>query len=154
MNSSEKAQETFEKQVDTELLGQFRPEFINRIDHKVVFNRLSMGAVKEIAKADILPIVQRAKKQGYSIEFTDQVTDFLARKGYDRENGARPLQRKINDILNAQLSQFILRLNISNPKQIKKIKIDVKGQKTSKTELKGTEKLVFTATLANKSIDR
>lgn len=141
--SNEKAQVIFNKQVQTELESRFRPEFINRIDHKIVFNMLSRNAIREIAINSINELLNRAKNQGFNIIYTDKVVNFIARVGYDRDNGARPLKRVINKYIGDPLAKYILALNISNPKKIHEIKINVEGKRQNKTDIFGSEHLVF-----------
>lgn len=146
--STEKAQRIFAKEVETELQSKFRPEFINRLDHKIVFNMLSPKAVQEIAVTDLNQVVHRAARQGYKISYSQRVVQYVARVGYDRDNGARPLQRIINDRLTARLSEYILQLNVSNPHNIEQIKIDVSGDPPSKNNIYGTEKITFQGVVA------
>lgn len=147
--SDEKAQALFNKQVQIELESCFRPEFINRIDHKIVFDMLSPQAIKEISIGLINDLLARARRQGYSISYTERVVDFIARVGYDRDNGARPLSRMINKYIGDPLSEFILALNISNPQKIQNIKIDVEGKRKNKTDIIGSEHLVFHGVVSN-----
>ena len=113
-----------------------------------MFNMLSPKAVQEIAVSDLNQVVHRAARQGYKISYSQRVVQYVARVGYDRDNGARPLQRIINDRLTARLSEYILQLNVSNPHNIEQIKIDVSGDPPSKNNIYGTEKITFQGVVA------
>lgn len=78
------------------LRGHFRPEFLNRIDDIVIFNRIredAMASIVDVQLARIGAMVQDAKD--ISLTFSDEVRDMLARDGYDPSFGARPLKRLI-----------------------------------------------------------
>lgn len=147
--SNVKAQKIFNKQVETELQSKFRPEFINRIDHRIVFNMLSPKVVEEIANNNLNELKKRVINQGYKVNFSPSVIKYLARLGYDRDNGARPLQRVINDKLTAKLSEYILHLNVDNPHKIVNINVSIEGNPPSKRDVEGTEKIVFKGVIGN-----
>ncbi len=89
------------------LKNHFRPEFLNRIDEIVVFRKLSDESIKKIATLMLSEIKKRINSLGIEIEFSDEVTDTLAKEGFDEVYGARPLrraiQRKIEDSLSVEL---------------------------------------------------
>lgn len=107
-NGDVRKQLAFEKEVNFELTNVFRPEFINRIDHKVVFNVLSRDVIREIAKKNLAVLAQRLSKRGNKLEYDNDVIDFLADVGTDEENGARPLARAIETEMTAPLSMLTL----------------------------------------------
>jgi len=84
------------------------PEFINRIDEMILFNRLSrdnMGAIVEVQLKDVISMLADKK---IGIQFSEQAKELLAEKGYDEIYGARPLKRVIQrEVLNP-LSVMIL----------------------------------------------
>ena len=135
----------FKTMVQSELINIFkRPEFINRIDHKIVFNVLNKKVIKEIAQTRLAELNERLKKQGYSLMYDDRLIDYLADMGTDLKNGARPLARLINRQITAVLAKSIIRYQRSNPKNRNIFRIVVDGK--SKEELK--------AAGVNTSIDR
>lgn len=135
----------FKTMVQSELINIFkRPEFINRIDHKIVFNVLNKKVIKEIAQTRLAELNERLKKQGYSLMYDDRLIDYLADMGTDLKNGARPLARLINRQITAVLAKSIIRYQRSNPKNRNIFRIIVDGK--SKEELK--------AAGVNTSIDR
>src|SRR3954467_6526706 len=90
------------------LRRSFRPEFINRIDEIIVFRALSEEQIHEITRLLLDRLARRLRAQQIEIEFTDDAVDLLAREGYDREFGARPMRRAIQRLLEDELSERLL----------------------------------------------
>ena len=79
----------------------FRPEFLNRVDDVVIFDILSMEAIREIVKIQIDLVRGRLSSKEISLELTNEAYEYLAKEGYSPQYGARPLKRVIqNKILN------------------------------------------------------
>lgn len=96
-----------EKQI--EALKQFmKPEFINRIDDIIVFEHLTLQSVEKIGQLMIDKLVNKAAKQGLKLEISEEAKEFVFKKGYDPEYGARPLRRAISRYLEDILSEEIL----------------------------------------------
>lgn len=91
-----------------ELLTVFKPELLNRFDEVVLFKPLDKNQLKEIVKLKLNDLQKLLKDQGYIVEFDEGVIEMLAEKGYDLVLGARPLNRLIQDSLEARLSRMIL----------------------------------------------
>ncbi len=103
-----KAAEKAKEEVIAELKKRVRPEFLNRIDEIVMFEPLTEEDVKKIVKIQLNNVKKMLKEQNIELEFTDKLVDYLAKKGFDPEYGARPVKRVIQrDILN-ELSKKIL----------------------------------------------
>lgn len=89
------------------LRQHFRPEFLNRIDETIVFHSLSEKDMVKIAKLMVKSLENRMKEQNITLKVTPSALEWLAQKGYDKENGARPLQRtiqtEVEDLLAEQL---------------------------------------------------
>ncbi|PKL30974.1 type VI secretion system ATPase TssH [Candidatus Saccharibacteria bacterium HGW-Saccharibacteria-1] len=101
--------DTIENQLQSELGNNFRPEFINRIDDIVIFNRIDKAFMKQIAQIQLNRTTQLIK-QSKNIEliFDDNTVDLIADEGYDEAYGARPLKRLIQTkILNPLASKII-----------------------------------------------
>ncbi len=77
------------------LKGTFRPEFLNRIDDIIVFNRLTTEDIEAIASLMLSDVKKRITELGITVEFDPSVAAHLAREGFDPEYGARPLRRAI-----------------------------------------------------------
>ena len=92
----------------SELKAHFRPEFLNRVDEVIVFDKLSRDEVHEIVDLMVARDQRQMAAQGFNLEFTDAARDVLADKGYDPELGARPLRRAIQQHVEDPLSERIL----------------------------------------------
>ena len=83
------------------LRGHFRPEFLNRVDEIIIFDRLSDEDLSEIVEIQLARLVKRLGAQKLAVHLTDAAKLHLAREGYDPVYGARPLKRAIQrDVLN------------------------------------------------------
>jgi len=95
--------------VDEELKGHLRPEFLNRIDDVVVFNRLDKDALRDIARIQISRLADLLGERGIGIELDDSALDLLVELGYDPAFGARPVRRVILKQIQDPLAEQILR---------------------------------------------
>ncbi len=92
-----------------EVKKTFKPEFLNRIDDIVVFHPLGEKEISKIAKLMVDELVTRAKENvNLDISYTDEVINLIAKKGYNKIYGARPLRREIQTLLEDYLSEQIL----------------------------------------------
>ena len=91
-----------------EVKENFKPEFINRIDDIVVFHALKASQMKDIAKIQLKPLIERVSSLGLKLDISNSVVDFLAEKGFDSLYGARPLKRLITQNLENVLAKEIL----------------------------------------------
>ncbi|HBY05324.1 MAG: ATP-dependent chaperone ClpB [candidate division TM6 bacterium GW2011_GWE2_42_60] len=91
------------------LYKTFRPEFLNRIDAVVFFNRLSQIQMTSIAEIQLQELVKRLAKQQIALSIDPLVTEHIAQVGYQPEFGARPLKRVIQQEVTVPLSQAILK---------------------------------------------
>ena len=87
----------------------FKPEFLNRIDSTVVFHPLERAHILEIVDIMMKEVEGRVLEHGLVMQVTDATRDFLAEKGFDPKMGARPLRRLIQDEIEDQLSEKLLR---------------------------------------------
>lgn len=90
------------------LKDTFRPEFLNRLDDVVIFNRLSEASILEIARLLLVELTDRVEELGYTVSFTDAVAQRLAKDGYQPEFGARPLEREIRTRIEDLLAEKML----------------------------------------------
>lgn len=98
-----------EDKVMEEVKKRFRPEFLNRIDEILVFSMLNKEEIQKIAKLMLSYLADRVKKQhGIELEFSQEVIEFIAEKGYDIKYGARPIRRVIRTEIEDVLSDEIL----------------------------------------------
>ena len=101
-------QEDIRSLVMGELKKVFRPEFLNRVDDIIVFNKLTQDEIKEIASKMLDTLSQRLKAMDITITFTDAAVTAIADKGFDDAYGARPLRRAIQSEIEDTLSEYIL----------------------------------------------
>lgn len=107
--SNENEQDKKDATVKKALEETFKPEFINRIDDIVVFNKLTKDNCRNITKLLLDKLVQRVKTSSKAtIEFSDEVIDEVNNRGYSDRYGARALKRKIQDFVEDTLSIYIL----------------------------------------------
>ena len=97
-----------EQRVHDAMKENFKPEFLNRIDEIVVFNRLSKDDLRKIVDIMISQLQDVVKDKGISIKITDEVKDFIVEKGYDEKYGARPLRRVIQKYIEDEISDIFI----------------------------------------------
>ena len=97
-----------EAKVTEALRGHFRPEFLNRIDETVIFDRLARGELNTIVDLQLERVKQRLNQQGLTLALTPEAKEFLGNQGYDPVYGARPLKRAIQKHLLDELSLQVL----------------------------------------------
>jgi ATP-dependent Clp protease ATP-binding subunit ClpC len=99
----------YSRSVITKALNKtFAPEFINRIDEIVNFDQLEMEALVRIVDIELSKLLARVATLGYTLQMTPEAKEFLAKKGYDVQYGARPLKRAIQQYVEDALSEVIL----------------------------------------------
>ena len=87
---------------------QFAPEFMNRLDNIVYFDRLSQEDLQRIVDIELRPLLSRINELGHSLEVTKEARELLGKKGYDIQFGARPLKRAIQDMLDDPLCEILM----------------------------------------------
>jgi len=97
-----------EARVIEALRGHFRPEFLNRVDETIIFDRLSDEDLTQIVSIQLVRLEKRLADQKLTLKVTDAAKKFLAEAGYDPVYGARPLKRAIQRDLLDPLSLKIL----------------------------------------------
>ena len=107
-NKKEKTNEEIREAVIGELKKLFRPEFLNRVDDIIVFNKLTQEEIKEIAGKLLENLKARLKAVDIDAEFTDQAVTEISKEGYDDTYGARPLRRAITSKIEDALSEKML----------------------------------------------
>ena len=103
-----KSMDEIDREVNDEILKEFRPELVNRFDDVVVFKPLSSEDLQKIVQIKLAALQNQMKEKGYLLEFDAPLVVELARRGFDPVLGARPLRRLIQDTLEANLSKLIL----------------------------------------------
>ncbi len=105
---AKKEYEEIKKEVMAELKKELRPEFINRIDEIIVFHKLNDNDISQIIDIMLKEVVNRMKTQKYEIEFEPDVKEMIAKEGIDKNFGARPLRRTIQNLVEDKLAEEIL----------------------------------------------
>ena len=132
-NSENKETKNTKELVLGELKKAFRPEFLNRIDDIIVFDRLSKDEIKEIAVKMLAGLKKRLSDMDIEIEFTDEAISAIADKGFDEIYGARPLRRAITSGIEDPLSEKMLDGSV---KANSKVKCDFADGEFTFTEVK------------------
>lgn len=107
-NVEESEKKNIKELVTGELRKVFRPEFLNRVDDIIVFNKLNKDEIKQIAVKMLKTLENRLDKMNIKISFTDNAVSEIADKGFDENYGARPLRRAIQNEIEDPLSEQML----------------------------------------------
>lgn len=99
--------------------NSFRPEFLNRLDEIILFNRLQKTEIEKIVAIQFLRLAKRLEDRGIKLELDSSASKYLGEKGYDPMYGARPLKRLIQRELENPLAEKILRGEIGEKSQVK-----------------------------------
>ena len=97
----------------------FAPEFLNRIDDVIIFNNLQLNHINKIIDIELEKLFTRTEELGYKIKLTKKAKDFIAEKGFDKQYGARPLNRAIQKYLEDELAEEIIKSKIQTGDNIK-----------------------------------
>ncbi len=100
--------EARERRVMDALRAHFRPEFLNRVDEVIIFDRLTDRDLEQIVEIQLARLLRRLQAQKLTLTLSDEAKTFLAREGYDPIYGARPLKRTIQRQILDPLSLEIL----------------------------------------------
>ena len=122
-SNEQKDYETTKKEVMAELKREFRPEFLNRIDEIIVFHKLNDEEISKIIDIMLKEVKKRLSSQKYEIEFTPEVKNLISSKGIDKNFGARPLRRTIQNLIEDKIAEAILDGKVQKGE---KVKVDVK----------------------------
>jgi ATP-dependent Clp protease ATP-binding subunit ClpC len=129
MDGDKRIENEYEKMkvnIMEELKRSFRPEFLNRIDDIIVFHSLEEKDLQKIVNLMLKSVVERLEEQEIHIEFNDDAEKMLAKEGCDLAYGARPLRRAITKVVEDQISEAILKGEVSKGDSIKVVVEDDK----------------------------
>ena len=101
--------EEMRESVEQALRARFAPEFLNRIDEKIVFQSLSKSEIRSIVDLQLQSLVRRVEKLGRKLTVTDAARGAIAEQGYDPAYGARPLKRLIQSSIENPLATHLLK---------------------------------------------
>jgi ATP-dependent Clp protease ATP-binding subunit ClpB len=110
-----------------EMLRQtIRPEFLNRIDEIILFKPLTMNELKRIVGLQLKHVQARLSAKNITLEFSDEVKEWMAKIGYDPAFGARPLKRVIQKYIVNKLSEKLLEGSIADGDTVE-VTLDKRG---------------------------
>ena len=116
--------------IENALKKAFAPEFLNRIDDVVIFNTLEREDIHKIIDIELAKLFERIHGLGYDLSLTNKAKDFIAEKGFDKQYGARPLNRAIQKYIEDALAEEII---TSKLKEGDKIIMDLDEEKNELT---------------------
>ena len=99
----------------------FSPEFLNRIDDIVIFNSLTQEHIFEIIDISLKELYERLGGMNLELTLTEEAKEFVAKKGFDPQFGARPLHRAIQKYIEDPLAEFILNQNPADGSVLKAV---------------------------------
>lgn len=97
-----------QKEISALLKRTFKPEFLNRIDDKIMFKPLSITDVEAIVVKFLHQVNRRLAAKGIDIQLSDEAKHWIAKKAYSPIYGARPLERFITDYVNTPIAKMII----------------------------------------------
>jgi ATP-dependent Clp protease ATP-binding subunit ClpC len=109
----------------------FRPEFLNRLDHMIVFRSLTKANLVQILSLEVAKVVDRLSSKDLQLKLEEKAIDFLAEKGYDPIYGARPMRRAVVRYLEDPLAEEIIKGKFHGPGPIL---VTVEGDKLAFTQ--------------------
>ena len=123
----EKSQrENLRDKVLTALKESFRPEFLNRIDEIIIFDYLTKPEITKITDLELQKVAERLMQKKIIMKITESVRDFIAKKGFDINLGARPLKRVIQKKI---LDPLSLKIVSGEIKEGERVIVDIKNNK-------------------------
>ena len=120
--------------IENALKKAFAPEFLNRIDDVVIFNSLEREDIQKIIEIELAKLYERIDLIGYSLSLSEKAKNFIADKGFDKEYGARPLNRAIQKYIEDALAEEIITSNLTEGDKIFMDLDETKGELTIKIE--------------------
>ncbi|MGE5593580.1 MAG: ATP-dependent Clp protease ATP-binding subunit [Betaproteobacteria bacterium] len=106
--------EQMKEKITSELRRTFRPEFLNRVDEIIVFRALTPEQIRRIVDLQLKDVEARLKDHDIHLEVTEEAKDLLAKEGFSKEFGARPLRRTIERMIENRLSEELLQGRIKD----------------------------------------
>ena len=107
-DSTEQDKERARSIIQKSLSRQFAPEFLNRLDEIIMFDKLDSKAIRRIVDIELGILFKRITNMGYTITTSEEAKDFIASKGYDSQFGARPLKRAIQTYIEDEMCELLL----------------------------------------------
>lgn len=118
---SKELTDKIKQEIEQRLQSHFKPEFLNRIDAIVFFNKLPKEVIFDIVRIQLNDLIARLHAKNIALTVSNNAAQHVADLGYSDEFGARPLKRAIQNYIMLPVSQYILK----NP-QAKEVDVDLK----------------------------
>lgn len=118
--------ENLREKVLTALKESFKPEFLNRIDEIIIFDYLTKSEITKITDLELQKVAERLIQKKITMKITETVRDFIAKKGFDSNLGARPLKRVIQKKI---LDPLSLKIVSGEIKEGERVVVDFKEGK-------------------------
>lgn len=106
------------EKIEQELKKFFRPEFLNRLDDKIIFNALGKDDIRNIIDILTQQVALKLKDRNINLVLTDSMKDYLADSGFDPVFGARPLKRAVQREIEDRLADLILNEELSEQSKV------------------------------------
>lgn len=117
--TSEMEYENLKKEVMKEAKDSFRPEYLNRIDEIVVFQKLNNDELKRIVDIILEKVRKRLKNKNMEVEFDEKLNEYIVQKLKDDAFGARPIRRLVQSLVEDKIVDEFLEGNIYEDSKIK-----------------------------------
>ena len=108
-----------EDKIMDEVNGFFKPEFLNRLDDVLIFNALTEEHINDILTIQLEKLIANLEAQEIKISFDDKASSWLAKKGFDKKFGARPIKRTIEKYVQNPLAELIISGELENKKEVR-----------------------------------
>ncbi len=108
-----------EDKIMDEVNGFFKPEFLNRLDDVLIFNALTEEHINDILTIQLDKLIANLEAQEIKISFDDKASGWLAKKGFDKKFGARPIKRTIEKYVQNPLAELIISGELENKKEVR-----------------------------------
>src|SRR6056300_1171598 len=107
-SSVDQTSQTEQKVIQRALKNTFAPEFLNRVDDCIIFNSLSIKEINKIVTIEVNKLKDRVSKIGYDLSISTKAKSFICEKGFDKKNGARPLNRMIQKYIEDLIAENLV----------------------------------------------
>lgn len=123
---SKNESEMDKQRINDSLKASFKPEFLNRVDEIVVFNKLEKGDLRKIVDLMLQDLQKAVALRGIKLNISDEVKAFIVEKGYDEKYGARPLRRTIQKYIEDEIADAVIKQDIS---KFNELRLNMLGRK-------------------------
>jgi len=145
-NAEQSDKEIAQNVIKKALNKAFAPEFLNRIDDTVIFAPLDKESINQIIDIELKKVLERIGSAGYKIKLSDTLRDYIIKKGYDAQFGARPMKRAIQKYVEDELADVIIRENVSEGAEIL-LDYDKEADKITHSVTKNADSLALSETI-------